>query len=340
MKMTLDEIAQKAGVSRATVDRVINDRGRVKQSTADRVYKALFHANYFINVGSEPSDKIIYRFDFIFPNLKTRYFDNFVTEIKNSELAFAGLNTKVRPHMVDDLKPETLAKKLVEIGGNTDGIAFVALDHPIVRGAVDELSGNGIGVVSLVSDISRSKRLAYVGIDNRAAGRTAAQLMGSFLGAKESGYVALFPGRPSYRGHEEREAGFKSMMRERYDRFEIVDMPGAKYDNNVAKEKVLELLLDKPNVVSIYNTAGGNHGIAEALKESGRGGDVIFIAHELSSVTKSYLIDNTIDVIINQDIRHELFYAVELLIRHKKQIDVELSVRQPRLEIYLAENVY
>ncbi len=340
MKVTLDDVAQKAGVSRATVDRVLNERGNVKKSTAERVYRAVFNTNYFIGPLAEPGGKIIYKFDFLFPVLKTGYFDGFSKEIDNSKLAFARLNSRVHAHMVEGLEPEVLAAKLLEVGADTDGIAFVALDHPIVREAVDTLSKTGIGVVSLVSDLSRSRRLAYVGLDNRAAGRTAALLMGRFLSDVASGSIALFPGRPSYRGHEEREAGFKSMIRERFARFNVIDLPGPQFDNEVSFVQAGQVLEEHPDLVAIYNTAGATDGIAKALKSANRARDIVFIAHELSEMTRSYLIDNTIDVIINQDIRQEVYSAVELLVRHKKQENIELSVRQPRVEIYLSENVY
>ena len=340
MKVTLEDVARKAGVSRATVDRVLNERGNVKKSTAERVYRAVFNTNYFIGPLADADDKIIYKFDFVFPILKTAYFDNFCKEIASSRLAFARLNARVQAHMVDGLGPEVLAQKLLEVGADSDGIAFVALDHPLVREAVDALHKDGIGVVSLVSDLSRSKRLAYVGLDNRAAGRTAALLMGRFLGDKSSGSIALFPGRPSYRGHEEREAGFKSMIRERFSRFNVADMPGPQYDNAVARAQVLTAINEIPDLVAIYNTAGATDGIAKALKSANRERDIVFVAHELSDITRSYLIDDTIDVIINQDIRHEIFSAIELLVRNKKGEKNELSVRQPRVEIYLSENIY
>ncbi len=340
MKVTLDDVAQKAGVSRATVDRVLNGRGNVRQSTAERVYRAVFNTNYFIGPSAEAGGKIIYKFDFLFPILKTGYFEGFAREIEKSSLAFARLNARVESHMVEGLEPEVLADRLLEVGSDSDGIAFVALDHPIVREAVDTLSKQGVGVVSLVSDLSRSERLAYVGLDNRAAGRTAALLMGRFLSDKKSGSIALFPGRHSYRGHEEREAGFKSMMRERFGRFRVLDMPGPQYDNEVSRVEALDVIAECDDLVSIYNTAGATDGIVKALKESGKATSIVFIAHELSDLTRSYLIDNTIDVIINQDIRHEIYSAVELLVRHKNEENLELSVRQPRVEIYLSENVY
>jgi len=340
MKVTLNDIAEKAGVSRATVDRVLNERGKVKKSTAERVYRAVFNTNYFMGPVSDPDGKVIYQFDFIFPVLKTGYFEGFAEEIEKSQLAFARLNARVKTHMLEGLSASDLADKLLEVGQNTDGIAFVALDHPLIRAAIETLSNAGVGVVSLVSDISRSKRLGYVGLDNRAAGRTAALLMGRFLANRESGKVALFPGRPNYRGHEEREAGFKSMMRERFSQFTIIDMPEVRYDNQRSKAQALKLIEETPDLVSIYNTAGATQGIAEALKETDHANDVVFIAHELTELTRSYLVDNTIDVIINQDIRHETYSAVDLLVRHKKQEEVESSIRKPKVEIYLSENVY
>jgi len=340
MKVTLDDVARKAGVSRATVDRVLNERGKVKKSTAERVYRAVFNTNYFIGSMAESDGRIIYKFDFVFPALKTRYFDGFVQEIENSSLSFARLNSRVDTHMVEGLGPEVLAAKLLEVGEDTDGIAFVALDHPLVREAVDSLAKRGIGVISLVSDISRAPRLAYVGLDNRAAGRTAALLMGRFLSHRPAGSVALFPGRPSYRGHEEREAGFKSMMRERFGNFTVVDMPSPRYDDDVARTQAAGAIEQIPDLVSIYNTGGGTNGIAKAIRSAGKEKEMVFVAHELTEATRSYLVDDTIDVIINQDIRHEIYSAVELLVRHNRKESIELSVRQPRVEIYFSENVY
>lgn len=340
MKVTLDDVAEKAGVSRATVDRVLNGRGNVKKSTAERVYRALFNVNYLTNLVPDAAQHVVYKLDFIFPSLKTGYFDAFVNEIENSALSFARLNTRVIAHMTDSLSAETLAAKILEIGKDTDGIAFVALDHPLVREAVDTVAQNGVGIVSIVSDLSRSKRLAYVGLDNRAAGRTAGTLMGRFLGHHESGTIALFPGRLSYRGHEEREVGFKSVIQERFARFNIFVMPTPHYNSKNSNLQTVRLFESTADLVGIYNTGGATEGIADAIRHADKQKDVVFIAHELTNFTRGYLFDNSIDVLINQDIRHEIFNAVELLVRHKRQEGNYLHGPEPRVEIYLSENVY
>jgi len=340
MKVTADDVAEKAGVSRATVDRVLNGRGNVKKSTAERVYRAVFSVNYLTNLMPDASERITCKLDFIFPTLKTRYFDAFVEEIENSAISFARLNTHVKSHMTDNLSAETLAAKILEIGEDTDGIAFVAVDHALVREAVDRLAQNGVGIVSIVSDLSRSKRLAYVGLDNRAAGRTAGTLMGRFLGQHEAGKIALFPGRLNYRAHEEREAGFRSVIQESFSGFEIMIMPTPQYDNGASYLQAAKLLEKSPDLVGIYNTGGATEGIADAVRSAGKQKDVVFIAHELTHFTRGYLFDNSIDVIINQDIRHEIFCAVELLLQHKRQEPSNLHGPQPLIQICLSENVY
>ena len=52
-------------------------------------------------------------------------------------------------------------------------MAFMALEHPAVREAVNQLAERGVPTVTLISDIAHTSRAAYVGLDNRAAGRTA-----------------------------------------------------------------------------------------------------------------------------------------------------------------------
>src|SRR3546814_14770267 len=92
----------------------------------------------------------------------------------------------------------------------------MALEHPKVREAVAELADQGIPSVTLVSDLSHSRRSAYVGLDNRAAGRTAALLIGRFLGpARRGAKVAMLAGSLSYRAHEEREEIGRASCRER-----------------------------------------------------------------------------------------------------------------------------
>lgn len=338
MKITLDDVAKEAGVSRATVDRVLNERGNVSPVTVERVHRALYSTNYWLSDEDEfPKKK--YNFDFIFPTPHTRYLDFYSRLIDAIKHSYNAHLVNARFHRVEAFNPNALADKLNEIGSDTDGIAFAAYEHPKVRTAVDELVAKGIGVVTLVSDISSTNRTAYVGINNRAAGRTAGLLMGRFLGPGSQGKIGLFLGSHAYLGHEEREAGFRGLIREQFPNLRIIEMPELLDNDDRAQDLTSGTLAEENNLLGIYNIGGGTEGIAQSLKNLELTNNLVFIAHELFDNTRAHLLDGTLDAIINQDVSHEAFNAIEILINHKEKRSISKGIVEPKVEIYLPENI-
>ena len=179
------------------------------------------------------------------------------------------------------------------------GIAFMAVDHPVVGEAVDELAARGKHVVTIVSDLPSSNRIAHVGLDNQAAGRTAGYLMGRF--ARTRGSVALVAGSRLYRGHAEREMGFLALLEEQFPELRVVGVREGHDDRDENYRHAVALLAQNADLVGIYNVGGSSDGIARALREKGRAGKVVFIGHGLTSDTRTRLIDGTLDAIINSD---------------------------------------
>ena len=126
-------------------------------------------------------------------------------------------------HFVEGFNPEALARSLRHHARRADGIAFMALDHPLVREAVAEIAARGMPVLTMISDIPETPRTAYVGLDNRAAGRTAGLLIGRFVGERR-GKVALIAGSRSYRAHEEREIGLPRIIAEAFPALTVVGL--------------------------------------------------------------------------------------------------------------------
>jgi len=109
--------------------------------------------------------------------------------------------------------PEALAQALARLSSEAlTGVAVVATDNAPVRHAIGRLAATGVSVVTLVSDAPASLRAHYVGIDNSAAGRTAASLMGRFLRGV-TGRVAVVAGSMLLRDHAERRFGFEQVLR-------------------------------------------------------------------------------------------------------------------------------
>jgi LacI family transcriptional regulator len=190
-------------------------------------------------------------------------------------------------------------------GGHSQGIGVVALDHPTVREALRGLATAKVEVVTLASDILHVPRAAYIGIDNRAAGRLAGYLVSRFLGERAAGKVALVAGALSYRGHEEREMGFRHVLAEMSAGLQMLEVREMRDDPARAYLETAAFLDGHPDLVAIYNVGAGNTGVAQALKERGREQLVIFVGHEVTDGTRELLLDGTLDALIDQNPRVE-----------------------------------
>jgi len=332
MRSTVSHIAKEAGVSPATVDRVLNGRDGVRARTRDIVMEVATRLGYFGPVVSEARQEI--HMEFLLPAGNNTFMLLLRKFLFEEAAAYGGINASL--HLIEAFDPENLALKLRELEGKTDAVALVALDHPIVREAINHLASTGIRVATLVSDISSVNTIGYVGIDNRAAGRLAGLLMGRFLGVGERHDTAIFIGSSAYRGHEEREMGYRSILAQDFPLHKIVEIIPVSEDRDRAYDAARSLL-SSTSIRGIYNIGSGNQGIGRALREAQQGRDVVFIGHDLTDATRMMLLDRTMDAVIDQNPRVEAREAVKLLVsavRGSKEPEY-----LPRLQVIFRENI-
>ena len=294
------DIARKAGVSTATVDRVLNRRLGVRAVTAQRVVEAAAALDYLPRAALyEALRPKPMRLAFLLPAGTNRYLRMLGEHISTSDDQLVTFNVRSRCHFVEGFNPEALARSLRYHAQRAEGIAFMALDHPLVREGVAEIVGRGIPVLTMISDIPETPRIAYVGLDNRAAGRTAGLLIGRFVGERR-GKVALIAGSRSYRAHEEREIEFQRIIKA----FPDLTVVGLREGHDNAEQNYHQaraLLAKHRDIIGIYNIGGASDGIARALREANRSSTVTFIGHGLTPDTRAALLDGTMDVAITQD---------------------------------------
>jgi LacI family transcriptional regulator len=194
-----------------------------------------------------------------------------------------------------------------------DGLAVVCKNIPPIIDELKRLRQAGKHVVALVSDLDSSARLAYLGIDNRAAGNVAAYLMGRHLEERTGAQVAVVVGSFSYRCHEDREIGFRSIMRQQFEGIEVLEVIKGKDSDEATYDAVRKLLQIAPNIAGVYNVAGGNRGLAQALAELQRAHRPVYITHELNRVTESLLRTQQIDYLIVQDLDEMVRRATQFM---------------------------
>lgn len=336
MRSTLSDIAKAAGVSSATVDRVLNDREGVRARTRELVLETARELGYIgdLKINTSSADHVV-RLDFVLPAGTNMFMADLARNLDDQ--AQSRNEIAVNVHLLEGFNPDTLASKLEDLRGNTDGIGLIALDHPTVREAIRSLASEGIKIATLVSDIHHVPNAGYIGIDNRAAGRLAGYLLGRFLDKDKPHKIALFAGSLSYRGHEEREMGFRNVLTGEFPHIEVVELREMKDDRERAYREAKSMLETYPDLAGIYNIGAGNQGIARALESSGREKAVVFIGHELTEQNKLLLLNGTMDAIIDQNPRVEAREALKLLENAVRGI--QEVVHPPRVHVVFKENI-
>ena len=246
-RATVHDVARAAGVSLATIDRVLNRRGGVRAGD-DREGRA-GDLNSSTTGATRPPRCSPSRTNTAspssYPTGVNTFLGNLAAEVRRlAELARAD---RAFVSIIERRRSTTrpLAEALRQLEGQSPtGVAVVATDNATVREAIDRLAARGVSVVTLVSDVPASKRAHYVGIDNSAAGRTAASLMGRFLRG-EKGRIAIVAGSLLLRDHAERRYGFEQVLRTEYP--DLIPLPVIEgLDNAAIAEEALGATLDAP----------------------------------------------------------------------------------------------
>jgi LacI family transcriptional regulator len=186
-RVTLHDIAREAGVSAATVDRVLNNREGVRGRTREVVMAVAHRLGYVTEADLPPEARNAFQrvtLVFLLPAGTNSFIKLLGQQLEQQAAERPDIDLRIEE--LEGFNPTTVAARLAELQGKIDGIGLIAQDHPVVREALRALDRAGVPVVTLASDVQSVPRLAYVGIDNRQAGRLAGQLMGRLLPAQST----------------------------------------------------------------------------------------------------------------------------------------------------------
>ncbi len=288
------DIALKAGLSTSTVDRVLNGRGRVSTKAVRLVMEARSDLEQQVSPVSSLTDLI----EVILPENagnSTRYLGAFF------RLAGHRSGVAIKVNWVDRMNPAALSAALLgALERRPQGVAFQALDHPLVHEAVAKLRSEGMRLTTIVSDLT-GEGVGYVGMDNRAAGRTAALLMGNYCIG--SGSVAIVWSGQLSRAHEERESGFRALMRAEFPAMMVKDINSGNDQPEENFRLIQELLESDKSVAGIYCVGAGPSAIVEAVKAANQINRIKIFAHNLTHVTRAHLLASEIDIVIHQSMQ-------------------------------------
>lgn len=304
------DIATQAGLSRATVDRVLHGREGVRPETVTQVDRAIEELERQQEQVQLSSRTLILDLVMQAPDR----FASAAREALETELrALRPAVVRARSRLSEHSDPAAAAASLDDIARRgSDGVILKAPDSPQVAAAVDRLSAAGIPTVTLVTDVRSSRKVAYVGVDNRAAGATAAYLITQWAGL--TGGVLVTVSHSSFRGEEEREIGFRETMAELAPGrtvHKVTDTDGLDRTMLVAARSVLAL---HPAIDAVYSAGGGNRATLTAFDELGMAPSV-FVAHDLDGDNRSLLRARRLSAVLHHDLRADMRRACRLLLQ-------------------------
>src|SRR5438552_9744689 len=337
--LTLRDIARQAGVSLATVDRVLHNRPGVRPDTVRRVKEAIERNSFQPHVAAaELARGRLRRFAFVMPSGPNLFMQQILSHLSEMSTWLSARRLAVQTVTTDVFEPTALATTLESLGEGFDGVAVVALDHPRVRAAINDLVDGGAKVVTLVSDVPSSRRHHYVGIDNIAAGRTAGALIGRLVGPKP-GKIAVVAGSLGLREHAERIFGFNQVMVSEFPHLEMLPVLEGRDEDHRSECLTMKLLGDHPDIVGLYNAGAGTPGVAKALIDAGRANRIVFVGHDVTVMTRKLLLQGVMDAVISQKPRHDARAAVRMLLALSRGETILSEQEKLRIDIEMRDNL-
>ena len=337
---TVNDIARVAGVSLATVDRVLNERPGVRPVTITRVTEAIESLGYVRDVSAANlARQRHYRLAFFVPAGDGQFGVALRQAIDAAAHAVRTERTIVDVHECAPRDPHALVRALDALDpATTDGVAIMAPETPHVRDAIARLARAGIAVVALVSDLPNTARDHFVGIDNIAAGRTAGLLLGRFLGS-EGGRVIVLAGSTQARDSVERRLGLDRIIAESFPAIEVLPSLEGHDDPDVVA-RVLDAALDvREGVRGLYSLGGGHRALTGVIARRALSERLVVVAHELTPHAREALVDGRFDAVITQNLGHVVRSALRVLKARSDRLDIDAGQENIRIDVVLRENL-
>ena len=335
------DIARLAGVSTATVDRVLNGRPGVNSETVQKVMQAVTALGEPSVVRGRPRLRDNFRFAYVLPAGDSQFVDQVERQIALIAGDFRHKHTTEVTYRFNADDPAEFAAGLAQVG-DCDGIVLLAPDLPTVKLAINEQVRAGVHVVTLFSDVAGSMREVYVGADNRAAGRTAGLLLAR-MSAPPRDTLLLLSQATRMSAEIERRIGFAQVVEERFGQLQIQRSPDLPPDDEGAYQVLKQFLqdeMDPARLAGIYSVGSGTAGVVWALAELGLEHAQGLVAHDFTETHQSLLISGELAYVLHQDIYYCVLTAARVLRGLCENVRGSLNVVQPRVEILTAENLH
>lgn len=339
MPATIKMIAEKAGVSRGTVDRVLNNRGDVNPATEKRILRIAKELGYTPNQAGRAlaARKKGYVIDVILCSLGNEFFDDVKNGIARGMQEAENYGIRVNILEMKGYDVSRQHELLDKAGEEADLIVLNAINDPLIISKVKELKDSGKETILVNTSLECNETLASVCVDYIESGATAAGLMGLML--KKQADIVIAMGSKNVLGHNERVVGFINNIKKRHPEYNIITTFETKDDEELAYDTMKQVLTAHPETSGVYITSGGQRGVCKAIEEAGRY-DITVVTSDGTKTVQEYVRKGIIRATVMQEPEKQGYEAIHAGVYYL--VYGELPDSKPALirnEIYIEENL-
>jgi LacI family transcriptional regulator len=296
---TIKDLSLASGVSVATVNRVLAGQPGVRQQTRALVQEAAERVGFY-GLGAiqarVAASRPKFRLGVLLLQPHRPFYQNVAAALRQAAGGIAEAEIDLRIEFLEDLSPQNTAERALALAKTCEAISITSAVHPVVMQAVEQIEAQGVHVFALISQLSATGQVHYIGVDNWKVGRTAGWTMAQVC--KAPGKLGILMGNPRYRNQEMNETGFRSYFREFARDFTLLEPMSTFESAAVAQEMTERMLADHPDLAGLYVAGGGISGALAALRAAGQAGRVVLVGYELMEITRAALLDGTMTLAI------------------------------------------
>ncbi|MCX7658822.1 MAG: LacI family DNA-binding transcriptional regulator [Oscillospiraceae bacterium] len=332
MAVTIKQISEICGVSRGTVDRVLNNRGKVKPETEELVRRVAEQLGYVPNFAAKTlaAKKKSLSIGIITVSEGNAFFDEVFRGIKQAESEISPYGARLVKRTMKGYDTKIQLDIMREIRDEIDVLILNPISDPLVAKEIDNFADCGIPVITMNNDIENSKRLCYVGSDYIKGGETACGMLGIITGGKAN--IAVLTGSIKVLGHAQRILGFKNVMHKKYPNFNVVTIEETNDDEIQAYDAARRVLESNKGINAIFVVAGGVYGVCRAVMSLGLEERISIVCFDAVPTTVEMMEKGIIKATICQQPYTQGYKSVKIA------FDFLVSGKAPEKERYIVKN--
>ena len=314
MGVTIQHIAEVAGVSRGTVDRALNHRGRINPEVAEMIQKTAQELGYVHKSrkrtnGNKKKIKIGVITQLSKSSFMLEVMRGVVTAKKEMEELGIEVIVKEKESVLENEQLEALDELLEE---TIDGLAIMPVESEQIRRKLNWLiSEKGISVITFNSDIVGTRRCCFVGMNNKQSGRAAAGIFNMLT--RGTGKVLIITGHFSSPLNNARVDGFVEELKVIAPKLEVAGVQGSFNDANEVEKIIENAVMNISGINAIYVVSGGQSGIQSAFQKLRLEHRPYVLIYDQTPKNEKLLKDDIVDFLIDQNGFEQGYRPVRLL---------------------------